>query len=96
MISLIHERRSKEDIARGLHRSIAIKVLSIVRKVGIEEEITFTGGVALNSGVVAEMRDVLGLPVNVPEQPQFVGSLGAALLAWKEALAGPRNDPVRM
>jgi len=43
--------------------------------------ITLTGGVAKNEGVADSLRRRLGLPLNVPEEPQIVGALGAALLA---------------
>jgi len=45
VISLIHQKLPKEDIINGLHSAIARKVLSLVQRVPIEEEITLTGGV---------------------------------------------------
>jgi activator of 2-hydroxyglutaryl-CoA dehydratase len=40
-----------------------------------------TGGVSKNSGIVRAMEAKLGEPVLVPEEPQTVGALGAALFA---------------
>jgi activator of 2-hydroxyglutaryl-CoA dehydratase len=48
--------------------------------VGLDGEVTFVGGVALQAGMVAALREKLGVPVNVPEAPHFTIALGAALL----------------
>ncbi len=87
VVSLIHRRNSKEDIARGLNRSIAVKVLTIAKRVGVEEECTITGGVAKNSGVVTAIQEQLGMKLNKPDEPQLVGALGAAKIAYKEVLS---------
>jgi activator of 2-hydroxyglutaryl-CoA dehydratase len=40
-----------------------------------------SGGVAKNRGVVKALELKLGLPIIIPEEPQIVGALGAALFA---------------
>lgn len=81
VISLIAEGMPKEEIIRGLHDAIAEKILSLVNRVGIEEMVTVTGGVAKNIGFLQVLKNKLGLPLNIPEEPQIVGALGAALIA---------------
>jgi predicted CoA-substrate-specific enzyme activase len=81
VVSLIADNQPKEVIIRGLHDSIADRVLGMVNRVGIEEEVTLTGGVAKNEGVVRALEDRLGIKMFVPPEPQIVGALGAALLA---------------
>lgn len=82
VISLIHQKLSKEDIISGLHTAIARKVLSLVQRVPIEEEITLTGGVMKNTGVCEKLRQELApKKVNLPDEPQIAGALGAALMA---------------
>ena len=82
VISLIHQKLSKEDIISGLHTAIARKVLSLVQRVPIEEEITLTGGVMKNTGVCEKLRQELAPKrVNLPDEPQIAGALGAALMA---------------
>jgi activator of 2-hydroxyglutaryl-CoA dehydratase len=68
-------------IIRGLHDAIADRILGLVHRVGIEEEVALTGGVAKNEGVVHALEDRLGVKLFVPPEPQIIGALGAALAA---------------
>jgi predicted CoA-substrate-specific enzyme activase len=81
VVSLIADNQPKEVIIRGLHDSIADRILGMVNRLGIEEEVTLTGGVAKNEGVVRALQDRLGVKMFVPPEPQIIGALGAALLA---------------
>jgi len=81
VVSLIASGAAREDIAWGLCRSIAARLKGLAGRVGVEPDITLTGGVAHNEGVVRALEEALGVKVHVPERPQFVGALGAALLA---------------
>lgn len=82
VISLIHQKLPKEDIISGLHTAIARKVLSLVQRVPIEEEITLTGGVMKNAGVCEKLKQELSPKrVNLPDEPQIAGALGAAIMA---------------
>jgi predicted CoA-substrate-specific enzyme activase len=81
VVSLIADDQPKEVIIRGLHDSIADRVLGMVNRVGIEEEVTLTGGVAKNEGVVRALEERLGIRMFIPPEPQIIGALGAALLA---------------
>jgi len=81
VISLIAENQPKEVIIRGLHDAIADRILGLVRRVGVEEGVTLTGGVAKNQGVVKALEERLGVKLFVPPEPQIIGALGAALLA---------------
>jgi len=81
VISLIAENQPKEVIIRGLHDSIADRIMGMVHRLGFEKEVTLTGGVAKNEGVVRSLEERLGLKVFVPPEPQIIGALGAALLA---------------
>jgi predicted CoA-substrate-specific enzyme activase len=84
VVSLVAKNHPKEEIIRGLHRAIVNRVWSMVRAVGVRGEVTMTGGVAKNKGVVAFMEEKLGKPIHVYHEPQIVGALGAALYAQKE------------
>jgi predicted CoA-substrate-specific enzyme activase len=81
VVSLIAENQPQEVIIRGLHDAIADRILGMVRRVGVEEKVTLTGGVAKNEGVVLALEERLGVKVFVPPEPQIIGALGAALLA---------------
>lgn len=81
VVSLIAENQPQEVIIRGLHDAIADRILGMVRRVGVEEKVTLTGGVAKNEGVVQALEERLEVRVFVPPEPQIIGALGAALLA---------------
>ncbi len=70
-----------EDILMGVHRSIAARSTALLTRVGVEEEVTFSGGVARNVAMVAVLRELLGVPLNIAEESHFMGALGAALFA---------------
>ena len=75
------EGRAPEDIAMGLHNSVADRIISLARKVKLIESITLTGGVINNVGIVHALKSKLATNVNLSEQPQIIGALGAAIIA---------------
>ena len=77
--------RNPQDIIAGVHQSIAARSVSLVRRVGIVPEITFTGGVSRNRGMVHALEEKLGMKINVNEDSQFIGAIGAALFALERA-----------
>jgi predicted CoA-substrate-specific enzyme activase len=80
IINHVSEGVSVENILRGIHNSLADRGLSLLKRVGLDGEVTFIGGVARQAGMVLALREKLGVPVNVPEAPEFVTALGAAIL----------------
>jgi benzoyl-CoA reductase subunit D len=91
VVSLLHAKTAKADIARAVHDAIANRVVSMARKVGINEDILVIGGVARNVGFVSSMERELDLKVKVPEDPDYVSALGAALHAARAAAPGEEN-----
>lgn len=85
VISKIAEGFTKEEILGGIHRAVADRVTGMMRKVGVDGSIAMTGGVAKNAGVVEAIEAKLGRPLSIPENPQLVGALGAAVLALENA-----------
>lgn len=84
VISLIAQNKETADIAHGLHKSIAGKSLSLLKRVGLESQIMMTGGVAKNIGVIKTLEERLGEKLFVYEEPEIVGALGAALFALEK------------
>ena len=89
VISLVSERWEKEDIIAGIHQSIARRMVSMVERVGLRERVAMSGGVARNIGVVTALEDILNTSLIVPEQPELVGALGAALIAANHSVLPP-------
>jgi len=84
-ISRIAEGAAREDILAGVHRAMAAKTLNLVQRAGLEPDCTLIGGGARDIGLVKSIEEALGLEVLVPEEPQVVSALGAALLAGERA-----------
>ncbi|MBI4010898.1 MAG: 2-hydroxyglutaryl-CoA dehydratase [Candidatus Rokubacteria bacterium] len=91
IINHVSEGVTVENILRGIHNSLADRALSLLKRVGLDGPVTFIGGVAQQEGMVVALRAKLGVPVHVPDGPQFTAALGAALLGlrrWRK-LATP-------
>ena len=81
VLSWLGKGKKIEDILLGVHKSIARRSAGLLRRVGIEEQVTFTGGVARNVAMVETLNERLELKVNVSEDSHYMGALGAALFA---------------
>ena len=87
VLSWLGKGKKIEDILLGVHQSIASRSVGLLRRVGIEEEMTFTGGVAKNVGMIKALEDHLGIKLNVSEESHYMGALGAALFALDHILS---------
>ena len=88
IMSYLAQNKKIEDILGGVHSAIAARTISLVRRVGIEPEVTFTGGVSKNIGMVRALEEKLGMKLNVSPDSHFVGALGASIFALERALKG--------
>jgi predicted CoA-substrate-specific enzyme activase len=79
--SLIAKGNNRREIARGLHASVIRRAAGMINRVSSEGDIVFTGGVAKNPCMAEFLAEKLGRKVLIPENPQFTGAFGAALLA---------------
>jgi predicted CoA-substrate-specific enzyme activase len=93
IMSYLAEGKTVPDILGGVHSAIAARTVALVRRVGIEPEITFTGGVSRNVGMVKALEEKLGHPVNVCDDSHFIGAIGAAVFALERALGGEVPAP---
>jgi (R)-2-hydroxyacyl-CoA dehydratese activating ATPase len=86
VLSWLGKGKKIEDILLGVHQSIAVRSAALLWRVGVEEQVTFTGGVARNEAMIATLNEKLGTRVNVSEESHFMGALGAALFALDHIL----------
>ena len=84
ILSYLSNGKKPADILGGVHLAIAKRTLSLARRVNIEPEITMTGGVARNVGMVHALEEVLGAKMNVTPDAHFMGAVGAALFALEK------------
>ena len=95
VLSWLGKGKKIEDILLGVHQSIASRSIGLLRRVGIEDEVTFTGGVAKNTGMVQALEDGMKLKLNVSPESHYMGALGAALFALDHILASRAPTAVR-
>jgi benzoyl-CoA reductase subunit D len=84
LVTLVHSKTSKPDMARAVHDAIADRIVSLVRRVGMEKEVMLVGGVARNVGFVESLERGLDTEIFIPETPETVVAYGAALLAARK------------
>jgi (R)-2-hydroxyacyl-CoA dehydratese activating ATPase len=81
---LLAEGVPAEDVAAGVQDAIATRIVSLAGRT-FQAPICFTGGVALQSGMVRALSNALEFPVSPAPLPQYTGALGAAILAGARA-----------
>lgn len=81
VVSRVAEGVSKVDIIAGIHQAIASRIYAMSVRIPVNERIIITGGVARNIGVVRALEKRFETEIIVPEMPQHIGALGAALIA---------------
>jgi benzoyl-CoA reductase subunit D len=91
VVSLIHQKTPKPDIARAVMNAISGRIASVARIVGLEKDVVMVGGMAKNAGFVDSLKKTIEMDVKVPEDPDYMGALGAA----EAALAGVTTEEVK-
>lgn len=90
VISLFAQGAKKEDIAAGIHKSIARRVVSMAKRIGVKHQLIFCGGVAKNPAMKIFLEEELGFKIEIPrfsdnmDAPQITGALGAAIIALEK------------
>lgn len=84
VISQLAQDTDKCDIINGIHQSVAGRVAGLAHRVGVQDQVVMTGGVAQNKGVVKALEEQLGHTIHTSPMTQYVGALGAALFAYKK------------
>jgi len=86
VVGLIHAKTEKDDISKAIHDAMASRIVSMIRRIGINEDVVMIGGVAYNPGFVEAMRRELNLEkIYIPDDPEYGPAVGAAIVAAKEA-----------
>jgi benzoyl-CoA reductase subunit D len=85
VVTLIHRQESKPEIARAVFDAMADRISSMVYRLGVNPDVMLVGGVAQDVGFVASLKRKLGINILIPENPEFAGALGAALVAFNRA-----------
>lgn len=83
VINLVTSGYPVEDILMGTHLSISDRIVAQLRQVGIEGDISLTGGITRNAGMVRALEQKIGKKLNVCADSEYAGAMGACLLARK-------------
>lgn len=81
IISLIHQKHRREDIAKAVFKGLASRIYTLIMKMGLGKNIYLVGGFGKNAGMLKAMEEQMGGSISVPEEPMIIGALGAALIA---------------
>jgi len=81
IVGLVAQGTSPEDIARAVEVSTVDRIIQMAGGMLTGGVVLFTGGLALNADLAGVLQDRVEAKIVVPEHPQFVGALGAALIA---------------
>ncbi len=85
VVGLIHAKTERQDIIKAIHDAMASRIVSMVRRVGVNEDVVMLGGVGYNPGFVEAMRRELKLEkILIPEDPEYGAAVGAALVVAAE------------
>ena len=86
VVGLIHSKTSKPNISKAIHDSIASRIVSMIRRIGVNEDVALIGGLAHNQGFLSSMIKQLKVStLHVPENPEFGAAVGAAVSAAEDA-----------
>ena len=81
IVGLLAQGTPPADIAAGVFLSIVRRMCALAKRIPMQGQCTFAGGLAVSPAFRDMLARELGVPVNVPEHPQVMGALGAALIA---------------
>jgi predicted CoA-substrate-specific enzyme activase len=81
IISLIHDGAKPEDILRGFFKGLAGRIYSQLLEIGINEDVVAIGGIARIQALISALEEMAGCQIQVPQNPDIVGALGAAIIS---------------
>lgn len=82
VISDLARGAARDDIVRGLLKSIANRTAAMLGKTGLQPPVFFSGGLSRSPSLRVILERTLGCPIYVHERSQYAGALGAALIGW--------------
>lgn len=84
VVVLRAEGKDRKDLIAGVHKAISARVNAMASSLIVRKDSVFTGGVAKNIAIKKFLEEEFGTELLVPDEPQIIGALGAALVAQTE------------
>jgi benzoyl-CoA reductase subunit D len=86
VVGLIHAKTEKQDISKAIHDSMAGRIGSLIRRIGVNQDVAMIGGLGYNPGFMAAMlRELKVEKIYIPDDPEYGAAVGAAVVAAEEA-----------
>lgn len=85
VISQLAKGAQRPDVVAGICNSVASRVAGLAKRIGVEETVFMSGGVARNGGVRKALSRELGTEIMYSEFSQMMGAYGAAIYAYEKA-----------
>ncbi|MGD8389682.1 MAG: acyl-CoA dehydratase activase [Desulfobacteraceae bacterium] len=86
VVGLIHAEAEMQDISKAIHDAMASRIVSMIRRIGVNKDVAMIGGVAYSPAFVEAIKRELKLEnVYVPQFPDYAGAVGAATVAAEES-----------
>jgi benzoyl-CoA reductase subunit D len=86
VVGLIHAKTEKQDISKAIHDSMAGRIGSLIRRIGVNQDVAMIGGLGYNPGFMAAMlRELKVEKVYIPYEPEYGAAVGAAVVAAEQA-----------
>ena len=86
VINLVTQEVPMEDILMGAHLSVIGRVVITLKQVGVEPEVTLTGGLVLNPAIPKALEEKLKMKPNASPELFYAGAVGAAILGYRRLL----------
>ncbi len=82
VVNLIHAKTDKPEISKAIHDAMASRIASIIRHIGVNNDIVMLGGVAYNPGFISALKRELKVDnIYIPDEPEYGAAVGAAAVA---------------
>jgi benzoyl-CoA reductase subunit D len=84
VINMVSRGISTPDIIKGIHLSIANKIVKLLSSLRATSPVALTGGMAMNTGMIQAVKELvdesnLGLEIRTHADAIYAGAIGAAI-----------------
>lgn len=81
VIGLITRGVKRKAIATALHYSVINRIIPLIRRIGVKEDVVFAGGCTRNAFLTRALQERLQMQIQVSEYSTMLSAIGAALYA---------------
>jgi predicted CoA-substrate-specific enzyme activase len=79
IISLISQNCNRNELALGIHLAVTRRATNLMKRVDIQKNVVFAGGVAYNTCMIKLLEKQMKIRLDVYNEPQIIGAIGCAV-----------------